>query len=93
MKKKLKNRKGAGVIEVILLIAVIVIMSLIILTGCVHESGGMTYQGVNGEKYKSGDVYYMQDPETGVNYVIYSGLREGGICPRYNADGTLYTGE
>jgi len=93
MKKKLKNRKGAGVLEVILLIAVIVIMSLIILTGCVYKSGGMTYQGVDGEEHKSADVYYMQDPETGVNYVIYSGTRKGGICPRYNADGTLYTGE
>ena len=34
MKKKLKSSKGVGVIEAILLIAVIMIMSLIILTGC-----------------------------------------------------------
>lgn len=35
-------------------------------------------------------VYTYVDKETGVNYLIYDGHRAGGICPRYNADGTLY---
>ena len=37
-------------------------------------------------------VYTYIDKETGVNYLIYDGHRAGGICPRYNADGSLYVG-
>ena len=33
------------------------------------------------------------DEETGVNYMIFSGSSGGGICPRYNADGSLYVSE
>ena len=29
------------------------------------------------------------DDETGVEYIVYAGYGRGGICPRYNADGTL----
>lgn len=42
----------------------------------------------------SHDVNEYRDTETGVHYLIYrnaSGYAGmGGICPRYNADGTLY---
>ena len=31
------------------------------------------------------------DSETGVQYVIFYGYRKGGITPRLNANGTLYT--
>ncbi len=30
-----------------------------------------------------------RDPETGVHYLIYSGGYKGGMCVRYNADGTI----
>ena len=33
------------------------------------------------------------DNETGVNYLICDRGYGGGICPRYNADGTLYVSE
>lgn len=33
------------------------------------------------------------DPETGVNYLILREFERAGICPRYNADGTLYISE
>ena len=39
------------------------------------------------------------DEDTGVNYVVVSrfssvrGANSIAICPRYNADGTLYTGD
>lgn len=44
------------------------------------------------------DEYYnielWKDPETGVEYFIYSDHigygAAGGMCPRYNTDGTLY---
>ncbi len=33
------------------------------------------------------------DLDNGVNYLIYDGLYGTGMCPRYNADGTLYVEE
>ena len=33
------------------------------------------------------------DGETGVNYIIYKGVRETSITVRYNADGTVYVSE
>ena len=39
----------------------------------------------------SAEVYV--DNETGVNYLICDRGYGGGICPRYNADGTLYVSE
>lgn len=30
------------------------------------------------------------DKYTGVNYIVYTGFRAGGLSPRYNADGTLF---
>ena len=51
-----------------------------------------------GEKNNS-DIYIWTDEETGVQYVVYSlvvkggGGGAGGITPRLNADGTLYTVE
>jgi hypothetical protein len=46
----------------------------------------------------SEDIYIWTDEETGVQYVVYSfivvnGGGAGGITPRLNADGTLYTEE
>lgn len=40
------------------------------------------------------------DPDTGVNYLLYvwystglaTSVKVGGMCPRYNSDGTLYIG-
>lgn len=36
-------------------------------------------------------LYYV-DSETGVNYIIFEHYSTGevGVCPRYNADGSLY---
>lgn len=34
-------------------------------------------------------ITVIVDDETGVEYVVYAGFNRGGICPRYNADGTL----
>lgn len=41
---------------------------------------------------ESGSIFvtFYTDPETGVEYVIYREDQAGGICPRYNADGSLY---
>lgn len=90
-------------------IALVIILATALLAGCgtsttvendnaaentsreiVREKNGKgveyeTWGGIGG-----GYVYTFQDPETNVWYFAY---RDGGITPRYNADGTLYTGE
>ena len=38
-------------------------------------------------------IYIYIDEHTGVEYLIYDGYESGGICPRYNADGTLKINE
>lgn len=35
------------------------------------------------------NISVIVDEETGVEYIVFSGYNRGGICPRYNADGTL----
>lgn len=43
---------------------------------------------------KSNNIEEYRDAETGVHYFVYSDWHgygaAGGLCPRYNADGTLY---
>ncbi len=34
-------------------------------------------------------VHKYVDPETGVNYLIYDGVKQGGITVRYNTDGSI----
>ena len=60
------------------IIAIIVISALLVLMMC-------------GWKFKSVKIpiNIWIDTETGVEYVIYGDGARGGICPRYNADGTL----
>lgn len=50
-----------------------------------------------GEAISGGyDVYTIVDDKTGVNYLVLTRWNTGGeiaICPRYNADGSLYVSE
>ena len=34
--------------------------------------------------------YIYIDEDTGVNYLVYAAGYKGGICPRYNSDGSIY---
>ena len=43
--------------------------------------------------YSSGETDIYQDMNTGVQYLVFDGYNQGGICPLYNADGTLYVGD
>ena len=38
-------------------------------------------------------IFIYVDEYTGVEYLIYDGYQSGGVCPRYNADGTLRINE
>ncbi len=46
-------------------------------------------QYYNSETVPGTSVKVYVDQETGFNYLIY----DGHMCPRYNADGTLYVEE
>ena len=47
--------------------------------------------------FTNGNMRVEIDKETGVNYIVYYDyVKTGcgaGVCPRYNADGTLYVSE
>ena len=64
--------------------------------GCIAEE--------ETEEIVSSDIYVLHDESphhiliyvdgyTGVEYLIYDGYQSGGMCPRYNADGTLRINE
>lgn len=80
----------------ILLIIATVLMVLAIGCGSTEEAHGSVSASTFGLEFisNSNNVYEYRDAETGVHYLVfrdtvcYGGM--GGICPRYNADGTLY---
>lgn len=57
------------------------------LAGCTNVENETDYS----IKRDNNNIFIHIDKETGVNYII-SGYGVGGICPRYNADGSLYVG-
>ena len=80
-------------------ILLIVTALIILVVGC-----GSTAVNAKSQKSSSrfridyitewNDVEEYRDTETGVHYLIYKDRHGyagmGGICPRYNADGSLY---
>lgn len=60
------------------------VLACVCLSGC-------TYESMNTETSPNPSVQYFTDEETGVEYLLYSGVECVAICPRYNADGTFYT--
>ena len=44
---------------------------------------------IQNYRYGSYCVFVYVDEHTGVEYLVFSDSRQGGIAPRYNADGTL----
>lgn len=62
-----------------------------LLSGCEKEKIGTAPRNeVMNIEGTEGFVTVICDEKTGVEYLIYSDFYKGGICPRYNADGTLY---
>lgn len=73
-------------------LAIILTVALILcLAGCETTADANEYQRFT---HWSSNLSITVDKETGVNYIVYLDHRTGsGICPRYNADGTLYVSE
>lgn len=76
--------ENAFFITVMVLIGIVMVMAIYTVTLEVKHSRDNISQ--------SGDanIHFYVDPETKVEYVIYKSGYQGGICPRYNQDGTLY---
>lgn len=74
-----------------LIMAVIALVLTFCLAGCVEPD-------CEPKEKDNDDIFIWTDEETGVQYVVYrfivvNGGGAGGITPRLNADGTLYTEE
>lgn len=68
--------------------------------GCIaeeEEESALSDKYIHNDVYDGYRVYIYVDEYTGVEYLIYSdrGMNAGfgGICPRYNTDGTLKINE
>jgi hypothetical protein len=86
---------------IILMILCVLLVSAICVSGCISpgqaSTPGIPSLTEDRTAWDTNGIFVYVDPVTGVNYLVYSvqihqgGL--GGLCPRYNADGTLYTSE
>lgn len=75
------------------IISAVLLVIICVLCGCC-ESDEVECETIDNERlkivyYYDGFVRIFEDSDTGVQYLSQ---RQGGICPLYNADGTLYTG-
>ena len=66
-------------------IIAIIVSILLILGLC----GWKRVDHKNLDAFTSIGIY--EDEETGVEYIVFHVGYGTGVCPRYNADGTLYT--
>ncbi len=87
---------------IIFLILCALIVSAVCVSGCVSaaEPSESTFKNqapITLTTYYAwssfAEILVYVDPQTGVNYVILREPGRAGICPRYNADGTLYISE
>ena len=75
------------------IICFILTLTIVMLTACGNTDAELKSQFIQEyDYYKNNGMFdIVIDKETGVNYIIFEGYKKGGITPRYNADGTLYT--
>jgi len=82
------------------ILVTVFIVSGFLLGACVTSAKASDNMSNNIESNYLGDAigsgygtYSIIDKETGVNYIVLTRWSTGGevaMCPRYNADGTLY---
>ena len=75
-----------------LIMAVITLCLMVCLVGCEETTES---NKAEPKEESTSNIFIWIDEETGVQYIIYSDKEGyggmGGITPRLNADGTLYT--
>ena len=70
---------------------VLIVLMVCCLCSCsVEENSNQSTNQINNTLPSSSSVHIWTDEETGVQYIIYDGYKQGGICPRLNADGSLH---
>ena len=75
------------------IVSLILVMLAILLVGCASDTEASSKaRNIQDRIYNDIEATFeiVVDEETGVNYIIYNGYKQGGITPRLNADGTLY---
>lgn len=80
-----------------LLVGLIGCMLVFSLTGCntINTSNDITDTTTSNDAMEyvgniNNEIEEYRDSETGVHYFIFRAYYKAGMCPRYNADGTLY---
>ena len=75
------------------IICFILVAVMVVLTACGNVDAETETIYIQDCSYYEDDMGFeiVIDKATGVNYIIFEGYKQGGITPRYNADGTLYT--
>lgn len=80
-----------------LLVGLIGCMLVFLLTGCntINTSNDITDTTTSNDAMEyvgniNNEIEEYRDSETGVHYFIFRACYKAGMCPRYNADGTLY---
>lgn len=74
---------------VLALAAIVVTMTVTCLAGCASKYS----QALEQDLDKTSWPYVYTDPGTGVQYLVASNTYGCGICPRYNADGSMAVGK
>lgn len=66
-------------------ILIFIVVMILLMCGC--ESGlELSRESDSEDRF----IQFYVDPETKVEYVLYHAGYAEGVCPRYNADGSLY---
>ena len=74
------------------IISLILVIAIILLVGCAEVEYAEADTQIN---YIQDDrcCRIIVDKKTGVNYIVFSDLYQGGLTVRLNADGTPYVSE
>lgn len=96
MTKPKKDEGISPIIGTIILVAIAVVLIAIISAVIMGMCGAWGTQSASSDapriaEYPSDGIRIFVDPVTGVNYMTIYYI--DGICPRYNADGSLYVSE
>ena len=67
--------------------------ALVLLSVVISFTVGCSTTAKTQLEYSNSNCRTVVDYSTGVNYIIYDNTGRAGMCPRYNADGTLYVTE
>lgn len=77
------------------IICFILTLTIVMLTACGNTDAEVKTKYIQDYTFYKDNIEFkiIVDKETGVNYVIYSGYKNGGMTVRLNADGTPYVSE